>query len=235
MSIVTPLKRTAIIVRDMERSLQFYRDVLGLNVWIEGGAGHELPALYQLLGMPPCTVRWVILQSEDVDWGMVGLFELTDPAPADETHPNIDRANRGEACLVFHTPDVDLVHERSRAMGLTVLCPPTRLDLRRHGVSSKEMTLRDPNGVLVNFIQNVRGGSVGLSNRFPGLARAPRRPRPAAGRAAAKAVRPRPKARAAAAASAPGKVRAGAAGAAGAKPRGVRKRRNAGSARGRSG
>jgi hypothetical protein len=45
------------------------------------------------------------------------------------------------------------------------------LEIAAHGVLSKEMTLRDPNGVLVNFIQNIKGGSVGISNRFPGLKR----------------------------------------------------------------
>ena len=94
---VTPLKRTAIIVRDMDRSLAFYHGVLGMNVWIQGSAGAEIPAMYQLLGMPPCTTRWIILQSEDVDWGMVGLFELTNPSPDDNTHPNIDRLNRAGA------------------------------------------------------------------------------------------------------------------------------------------
>jgi catechol 2,3-dioxygenase-like lactoylglutathione lyase family enzyme len=168
---VTPLKRTAIIVRDMERSLDFYQGVLGMNIWIQGQAGVELPALYQLLGMPACQTRWVILQSEDVAWGMVGLFELTNPAPDDNTHPNIDRVNRGEACLVFHTPDVRKIHRGAKKLGLTVLCPPTRLAIEAHGVESLEMTLRDPNGVLVNFIQNVKGGQVGLSNRFPGLRR----------------------------------------------------------------
>jgi hypothetical protein len=56
-------------------------------------------------------------------------------------------------------------------LGLEILCPPTLLELAAHGVVSKEMTLRDPNGVLVNFIQNIKGGSVGISNRFPGLRR----------------------------------------------------------------
>ena len=176
MSLVTPLKRTAIIVRDMERSLQFYRDILGMNIWVSGTAGAELPAMYQLLGMPPCNTRWFILQSGNIDWGMVGLFELTDPAPDDETHPSIDRVNRGEACLVFHTPDVDAVYAGAQAIGLTVLCPPMRLELRQHGVVSKEMTLRDPNGVLLNFIQNIKGGSIGISNRFPGLAKGVKNP-----------------------------------------------------------
>jgi catechol 2,3-dioxygenase-like lactoylglutathione lyase family enzyme len=171
MSKVTPLKRTAIIVRDMERSLAFYRDVLGLNVWAEGQAGDELPALYQLLGMPPCQMRWVVLQSEDVDWGMVGLFELTDPAPEDDTHPSIDRVNRGEACLVFHTPDVDALYEKTRELGLTILCPPTVLELPQHASVSREMTLRDPNGVLVNFVESLPGGTLAPSNTFPGLKR----------------------------------------------------------------
>jgi hypothetical protein len=162
-----------------------------MNIWIQGSAGAEIPALYQLLGMPPCSTRWIILQSEDVDWGMVGLFELTDPAPDDNTHPNIDRVNRGEACLVFHTPDVRRIHRGAKQLGLTVLCPPLRLALKAHGVESLEMTLRDPNGVLVNFIQNVKGGSVGLSNRFPGL----RRPRRISTVAGAKTARGRVKRR----------------------------------------
>jgi catechol 2,3-dioxygenase-like lactoylglutathione lyase family enzyme len=176
-SLVTPLKRTAIFVRDLQRSLAFYRDLLGMNVWVQGQAGEELPAIYQLLGMPPCNIRWVILQSNDVDFGMVGLFEITNPTPLDDTHPSIDRVNRGEACLVFHTADVDRIYEQARAMGLTVLCPPTRLELAQHGVVSKEMTLRDPNGVLCNFIQNVVGETIGLSNEFPWVRRKPAAPR----------------------------------------------------------
>jgi len=171
MSLVTQLKRTAIIVRDMQRSLDFYRGLLGLNVWVEGRAGAEIPAMYQLLGMPQCTTRWIILQSGDIDWGMVGLFELSDPQPADLPDAAVDRVNRGEACLVFHTPDVERVHRGALEMGLTVLCPPLLLDLPQHGVASKEMTLRDPNGVLINLIQNLKGGSIGLSNEFPGLRR----------------------------------------------------------------
>jgi len=205
MSIVTPLRRTAIIIRDMDRSLQFYGQVLGMNVWRQGESAADNPAFYALLGAPPCTIRYVILQSANVEWGMVGLFELSDPTPPDDTHPAIDRANRGETCLVFHTPDVRRIHRGARAMGLTVLCPPTRLVLKAHGLESLEMTLRDPNGVLLNFIQNLRGG-IGPANRFPGIAgRTPaRKPRTAVAPERAisatkkpiknKALKPKPKA-----------------------------------------
>jgi catechol 2,3-dioxygenase-like lactoylglutathione lyase family enzyme len=193
---VTPLKRTAIIVRDMERSLQFYRRVLGMKIWVRGEAGAELPELYRLLGAPPCRTRWIILQSADVDWGMVGLFELTDPEPPAKTHADPARANRGEACLVFHTPDVEAIYAGAKAMGLPVLCPPTVLEIKSHGIESLEMTIRDPNGVLVNFIENRRGGRLGLANRFPGLARqtrSPARPASRTGRKTGKAPRARRK------------------------------------------
>ncbi|MEZ5499704.1 MAG: VOC family protein [Steroidobacteraceae bacterium] len=155
MAEITPLKRTAIIVRDMPRSLSFYKDALGMTVWSEGRAGEEIPALYELLGMPPCNTHWVILRSTDSDWGMVGLFELSDPVPDDDRHPNIDRVNRGETCLVFECLDIEAIHRQARELGLTVLCPPTLLELPQQGTVSREMTLRDPNGVLVNFIQRM--------------------------------------------------------------------------------
>lgn len=190
-ALVTPLKRTAIFVHDLRRSVEFYRDVLGLSVWTSGRAGAELPALYRLLGMPPCRTQWVIMQSGKVDWGMIGLFELTDPAPDIETHPRDDRANRGEACLVFHTHDIETIHRKSAALGLPILCPPTPLEIKDRGAMSIEMTLRDPSGVLINLIQNVRSGKLKLSNRFPGLKTAAK-PKPKANaKAKAKAKRPK--------------------------------------------
>jgi catechol 2,3-dioxygenase-like lactoylglutathione lyase family enzyme len=167
--LVTPLKRTAIFVRDMQRSLQFYQGVLGMNIWVQGKVGSELPAIYQLLGVPRANVRWIILQSEDIAWGMVGLFELSKPKLTRARLPRPARANVGEACLVFHTPDIEQVYRGARRLKLKVLCPPTTLALVQHGVESREMTLRDPNGVMINFIQNMKGGSIGLSNRFPGV------------------------------------------------------------------
>lgn len=171
MAIVTPLRRTAIIVRDMERSLRFYRKVLKLDIWHQGEVGPDNVAMHALLGAPPGTVRYVILQSGKVEWGMVGLFELQDPPAPELSGRAAHRARRGEACLVFHTPDVRRIHRGAKSMGLEVLCAPTRLVLPAHGLESLEMTIRDPNGVLLNFIQNIRGG-LGPQNLFPGIKRA---------------------------------------------------------------
>ena len=131
--------------------------------------------MFRLLGAPVGKVRWVILQSDKVDWGMVGLFELRRPSPPRLRRATLRQANLGEACLVFHSPDVDAVHRGARKLGLRIVCPPTLLEIAEREVLSKEMTLRDPNGVLVNVIQNVRAGKMKLSNVFPGLRKSVRR------------------------------------------------------------
>ncbi len=155
---VEPMKRAAIIVRDLQRSLQFYQQAFGLTVWVEGEAGPDNATFARLLGMPPCRVRYAILQAGDVAQGMVGLFEVRDPAPLESTVPTTHAVNRGEVVLVFHTDDVDAIHRHAVALGLEVLCPPQHLVIPEAGVESLEMTLRDPNGVLVNLIQSLNAG-----------------------------------------------------------------------------
>lgn len=194
MSHVTPLRRTAITVEDLERSLRFYRQVLGLKVWMRGRAGPENPCFARLMGAPSGTVRYAILQSGDVEWGMVGLFELTAPRPPRRPLRQPGRNHRGEACLVFYTPDVRRIHRLASRRGAHVVCAPVSLVLDAHGVESLEMTLRDPDGVLLNFIQCVRG-SLAPDNLFPG---APAAARPTRKRPAAQGRRPqsRPRRRA---------------------------------------
>lgn len=166
---VTPLKRTAIFVSNMRRSLDFYQNVLGMNIWVQGQATAKLPAIFTLLGLPPGKLRWAILQSEDVAWGMVGLFEIEKKHAGRTRWSKPGRANISEACLVFHTPVIDEIYRAAKRMKLNILSKPTTLVLKQHDVESREMTIRDPNGVMINFIQNMKGGSLGLANRFPGV------------------------------------------------------------------
>lgn len=153
---VHPLKRAAIIVRDLHASLDFYETLLGLNDWVQG-EGTGIAAFAQLLGIDPASViRYVILKSGDTTVGMVGLFELSQPQPPEVVRPTT-AATVGEVALVFHADDVERIHRGMLARGLPVLCPPIRLEIPQLGVVSLEMTGRDPDGVLVNFIQQIKG------------------------------------------------------------------------------
>ena len=158
MPLLHPMKRAAIIVRDMPASLAFWRDMIGLRVWAEGRIGPDHPSFHKLLAVKPCHARYVILNAPPVALGMVGLFELREPAPTATARRDSEATlNVGEAVLVFTCDDIGRIAAAVGSAGLPVLCPPTRFQLPELGIESREMTFRDPNGVAVNVIEPVSG------------------------------------------------------------------------------
>ena len=151
MTRISPMVRTALFVRDLERAQNFYRQVIGLDeTWFEGelteGNAHEL------LGMPAGSyTRACILKAPGPAWGMVGLFEITNPEP-----PPVQRAddsiNQGETCLVFYCRNLDPVTRALRDGGHRVLCEPVPLRIGEQ-IKQREMCFRDPDGVLINLIE----------------------------------------------------------------------------------
>ena len=159
MTLVSPMVRTALFVSDVERSAQFYEDVLELKeVYAAGSLVHATAA--KLLGMPPETnVRYKILRSSGLNKGMVGLFAVSDPAPP-QVSKRTDGCNIGETCLVFYCADLDVVHDRLIEGGHHVVCPPLHLEvdiedgaIKSDGRGQREMTFHDPDGILVNLIE----------------------------------------------------------------------------------
>ena len=152
MMAVGVMVRTALFVSDLDRSTAFYRDILGIaGTYNEGELTHEAAA--KLLGMPASAkIRYRILkQADGPNRGMVGLFEITNPAPPTFTKRR-DGISIGETCLVFYCDDVEAVHQKLIAEGHTVLCPPTHLQVTPTK-GQPEMVFADPDGVLVNLIQ----------------------------------------------------------------------------------
>jgi catechol 2,3-dioxygenase-like lactoylglutathione lyase family enzyme len=143
--------RSALFVADLERSTSFYRDLLGLaETWYAGelsdGNAHEL------LGMPAGSVTKArILKAEGPAWGMVGLFEISNPAPPKQSG-DASRINQGETCLVFYSSKLDRVMQQLEAGGHHVLCAPLMLTVDGKA-RQREMTFRDPDGVLINLIE----------------------------------------------------------------------------------
>ena len=151
MATISPIVRSALFVSDLRVSTRFYRDLLGLDeIWYEGELSEG--NAHQLLGMPASAVtRAKILKAKGPAWGMVGLFEVSDP------QPNIVRAdqstiNIGETCLVFYHSDLDLVMNSLKNSNHQIVCEPLLLEVDGKG-RQREMTFRDPDGVLINLIE----------------------------------------------------------------------------------
>jgi catechol 2,3-dioxygenase-like lactoylglutathione lyase family enzyme len=108
------LRRTTLVVRDIEKSIPLYRDALGMKVIYD-----------QVIGG---TTRLVLLRANDDFVGVLGLMQrlnLTEPSPA----PTFHKAKPGEHILVFNLKDLDIRFEKIRTTpNVTVSEAPKRID-----------------------------------------------------------------------------------------------------------
>jgi catechol 2,3-dioxygenase-like lactoylglutathione lyase family enzyme len=153
MTTVSPLIRAAVFVSDLERSVAFYTDILGYEeVFFDGEL--DDPVVNVLLGMPDSSrTRARILKQSGPEVGMLGLFEVTGPAP-----PPLEPAGRGchigQVCMVFYCADLDETRAKLAAHGVTIVAEPQVLHISgRAGPGNREMTFLGPDGEMLNFIE----------------------------------------------------------------------------------
>ncbi len=148
------LRRTTLVVQDIERSLEFYRDALGMVV------------IYDNLILTPrdATVeeaeralRLLMLRANDDYIGVVGLLQYFKPAKE-----RIDLAGtsfmEGTAVLLFNVEDLASTFERARNVeGVVVLDEPMPVSYPSYdGEGVIEVivsTLQDPDGFTIELNQ----------------------------------------------------------------------------------
>lgn len=151
MTKLSPMIRAAVFVSDLDRSREFYGEVLGLrDVFLEGELSDG--NIHEVLGVAEGThTRAAILKVPGPAIGMVGLFELSNPKPPpaslEPQGPNL-----GEACMVFYCDDLDPVLHKLRQGNHTIVAPPLALRIGGY-VKQREMIFRDPDGVMINLIE----------------------------------------------------------------------------------
>jgi catechol 2,3-dioxygenase-like lactoylglutathione lyase family enzyme len=143
-------ERMTVFVSDMERSVSFYRDIVGLVVTedktIEGAAAGAL------LQLPPCTMRIVFL-GPSADAPMVlGLFEVTGTPMKTLDIPKGPPAY-GQTALLLHAKDFEGVCARLTAAGTPMLTKPLQYRKMSSSPGSppgiyNEAIAYDPDGVL---------------------------------------------------------------------------------------
>ena len=148
----SPMVRAALMVSDLDRSRAFYKEILDLDeVFVEGTVSDG--NMWEVLAVPEKTVTrlCVLKRPGQPEFGMVGLFELTNPQPAAVTRP-VTGMNLGEVTLVFYCDDLDVVTAKLEAGGHVIVSPAMPLRLRGY-VKQREMIFRDPDGALINLIE----------------------------------------------------------------------------------
>lgn len=148
-------ERFTIFCRDMQASLSFYRDTLGLLVVEEKVL--EGVAAGGLLQLPPCRMQIALLAGAVDAPVIVGLFQISE-TPMDGLHPPIGQPFWGQTALVLSTSDFDGLHSALNAAGSRFLTPPVRYPKRQTSERSpagiyREMIVYDPDDILVSIMQ----------------------------------------------------------------------------------
>jgi catechol 2,3-dioxygenase-like lactoylglutathione lyase family enzyme len=118
--VIKRLEHTALSVSDMERSLTFYRDLLGMRVMrdLEPGLGGD--KLGDVTGMPGCRARIVHL---DLGGTMLELFQYLDPTGRPLAHDH-GQADVGFTHIGLSSDDVRADYRRLKAEGVTFISEP---------------------------------------------------------------------------------------------------------------
>lgn len=150
--IVAPVARVTVFVRDMDKSLQFYRGILKLN--LAHDAVIEGEAVNKFLGTKGAKLRTVILTPSNTTIGNVGLYQII--GPKDEVGPisKDNFAHTGDFALVWVTNSIWDIYNEAKAQGFPTMNPPVTLMARpKMKTQGVEMSIRDPDGIMVNITQ----------------------------------------------------------------------------------
>lgn len=147
------VRRTTLIVRDVDRSLAFWRDALGLTVVYDEVI--RRPALPDQPVDAERSMRLALLRANDDFVGVIGLLEYQNPRLPD---PGLayERPGIGEVILVVNAQDLEQRFEEARRVpGVKVGSEPSVIEYPApdgHGtIPVLVSVLYDPDGYFVEL------------------------------------------------------------------------------------
>ena len=133
----TTVKRTTLIVRNIEASSKWYEEILDMSLYYDDTitlSGQGLAA-----GKKGDVTHLKIYKCSDPVIGMIGLLQWLDPElPAPEKIPT--EVNYGNPTFVVDTDNVDEVYKKALALGTHIHSEP------------HEWSVRGADGNMINFI-----------------------------------------------------------------------------------
>jgi len=153
----TMVKRTTLIVRDVERARAFYRDVLGMRTWYDDRI--TLSGVGLAAGQKGDETHLVIMEASDPVVAKIGLLQFTSPAMPPP--PRRERLGIGDIVFVMQGDDAEGVHRRALAFGARVHAAPHRYEVRGADGTQLVMTsvsLWDPDDYFIEYNQRHAAG-----------------------------------------------------------------------------
>ena len=145
MPVINTIHHTAFTVSNLERSIAFYRDLLGMKVlWdsVQAGIAYKGPVCDQITGCPGTEQHLVYLGIGE------GILELVEYTPAGKPLPaNHKSSDVGASHICLKTDDIQALYQKLLANHVRVHCPP-----QNRGELSV-FYFRDPDGIILEAVQ----------------------------------------------------------------------------------
>ena len=148
-------RRTTLVVEDVDASLRFYRDALGMRVIYDNVIRTPRDAASD--AEADLSRRLVFLRANDNYVGVIGLLQYTKPVkpPANQGDTPF---STGSAVLLFNAHDLETTFEKARnTLGVRVLTEPTRIEYPAYDGSGTIAVMvsivTDPDGFVVELNQ----------------------------------------------------------------------------------
>jgi len=144
MPLIKTIHHTAFTVSNIERSIAFYRDVLGMKVlWdsVQAGVAYKGPVCDRITGCPGTEQHLVYIGIGE------GILELVEYSPTGKRLEDHKASDIGASHVCFKTDDAQALYEKLLANNVTVHCPP-----QNRGELSV-FYFRDPDGIILEAIE----------------------------------------------------------------------------------
>jgi glyoxylase I family protein len=141
---ISSIHHTSFTVSDMERSIAFYRDVLGMNVdWDSKEAGVEFkgPVHDRITECPGTEARIVFLTLGE------GRLELAQYTPTGKALVDNKAKDTGSTHLCFKTDNIHDLYNMVLASGVRTHCSP------QNNGKAWVFYFRDPDGIILEATQ----------------------------------------------------------------------------------
>lgn len=137
-------------VSDMDRSIAFYRDVLGLT--FQGELLMDGPETEAMFQRKNCRARVAYLNgSEKIGMPPVELIQFVD---VDIKKQSADLFTTSVSELCFYTEDIEAVYQNLQSHQVDCLSSPQVFDFTADGFGrSKAFYFRDPDGIILEMMQ----------------------------------------------------------------------------------
>jgi catechol 2,3-dioxygenase-like lactoylglutathione lyase family enzyme len=144
---IDAIHHAGITVRDIERSIAFYRDALGLELqFVVDRTGKDIS---DIVGYENCTIRLAFLRIPG-QFSRIELLQYLAPTGTPREFESRDPAT-GHVCFAVH--DIHALAERISSAGGTLRSPEPVMITSGPNTGTLALYVRDPDGYVIELLQ----------------------------------------------------------------------------------